>query len=268
MTEGAPVGAPGLGLATTEQLLAREYRVDIASCLQRAWKLFTDNAGMAIVAPILVGAVYIGGALVTGILNMFVPMMGALLSFLYSAPLGAGLLYYFLRIARNESPNLGDLFIGFKKSYLQLVLGAFVQLLASALCLIPAAIAALFMGVFVAMKSGRPLPQGAGTGVIFLFAFLILLAMGGIAYLGTVWTFSTFLIVDKGMGFWGAMQLSRKLVSKAWWWTFLFLIVSGLVYVAGFLVCIVGIVVSAPVFMAMKAYLYDDNFRDLAPQEH
>jgi hypothetical protein len=269
MTEGAPIGgAPGLGLATTEQILAREYRVDIAACLQRAWKLFTDNAGMAIVAPIIIGAVYVAGAVLTSVLNVFVPLLGMFLSFLYSAPLGAGLLYYFVRLARNENASLGDLFIGFKRGYLQLILGALVQMLVSAFCLVPAVTVAFFMGVFVAFKSGRPLPAGAGAGMIGLLAFLALLGIIGIAYLGTIWTFSTYLIVDKGMGFWGAMQLSRRMVSKAWWWTFLFLIVSGLVYLAGALVCGVGLLVSVPVFVAMKAYLYDDNFRDLAPQEH
>jgi hypothetical protein len=72
-------------------------------------------------------------------------------------------------------------------------------------------------------------------------------------------------MIDKVMPFWPAMQLSRKMVSKAWWWTFLFLIVSGLIYAAGALVCGVGLLVSTPVFVAMKAFLYDDNFRDLTP---
>ena len=62
------------------------------------------------------------------------------------------------------------------------------------------------------------------------------------------------------------MQLSRKMVSKAWWGTFLFLVVSFLIYVSGALVCGVGLLVSVPLFVGMKAFLYDDNFRDFAPQ--
>jgi len=99
-----------------------------------------------------------------------------------------------------------------------------------------------------------------------VLGFTVLLGIIGAVYLSTIWTFSTFLMIDKNMGFWPAMQLSRKVVSKAWWWTLLFLIVSGLIYMAGALVCGVGMLVSAPLFVAMKVYLYDDNFRDLAPQ--
>src|SRR3954470_24328449 len=266
MTEGAPVASAGLGYATAEQILGREYRVEIGPCLQRAWKLFTDNAGMAIVAPILIGAAFVGAYAVTLVLNLFIPFLGGFLSLLYSAPLAAGLLYFFLRMARNESPSLGDLFIGFKRNYLQLILGGLVQSLFSVLCFVPVVIAALFMGFSFAFKSGRAITPDMSAAIFAVLGFTGLLALVGLAYLTTIWTFSTYLMIDKVMGFWPAMQLSRRVVSKGWWWTFLFLIVSGLIYVAGALVCVVGLLVSVPLFVAMKAFLYDDNFRNLTPQ--
>ena len=61
------------------------------------------------------------------------------------------------------------------------------------------------------------------------------------------------------------MQLSRKLVSKRIWMTLLFILVAALLTLAGFLACVIGLFVSAPLFLAMKAALYEDNFRDLQP---
>ncbi|HUR45015.1 MAG TPA: GYF domain-containing protein [Candidatus Saccharimonadales bacterium] len=266
MTEGAPQTMGTVGMVSAEQVLAREYRVDIGLCLQRAWKLFTDNAGMAIVAPILVGAVFLAGYAATMVLNLIIPFVGGFLTLLYSAPLGAGLLYYFVRMARGESPAIGDLFVGFRRNYFQLVLGGLVQMVFSGICFIPAIISGVFMGVSFAVKSGRPVTNFGNAGLFGVLGFTVLLGIIGVVYLSTIWTFSTFLMIDKNMGFWAAMQLSRKMVSKSWWWTLLFLIVSGLIYVAGALVCGVGMLVSAPLFVAMKSYLYDDNFRDLAPQ--
>jgi hypothetical protein len=56
------------------------------------------------------------------------------------------------------------------------------------------------------------------------------------------------------------------MVSKRWWMTFLFMFVAGLISGLGALACLVGLLVTVPLYFGMKADLYDTNFRDLAPQ--
>jgi uncharacterized membrane protein len=84
-------------------------------------------------------------------------------------------------------------------------------------------------------------------------------------YVSLLWTFSILLVMDKGYEFWPAMQLSRRMVSRRWWMTFLFLFVSGLISMLGALACFVGLLVTVPLFYGMTAHFYEANFRDLAP---
>ena len=60
------------------------------------------------------------------------------------------------------------------------------------------------------------------------------------------------------------MRLSRRLVSKRWWMTFLFLLVAWIISSAGALACLVGLLVSIPLYCGMRVFFYEDNFRDLA----
>jgi uncharacterized membrane protein len=85
-------------------------------------------------------------------------------------------------------------------------------------------------------------------------------------YLGVLWTFSILLVVDKGYGFWDAMQLSLRAVRRRWWMTLLFLFVTNLIAGVGALFCLVGFLYTAPLANAAKAHLYDENFRDLLPK--
>ena len=61
------------------------------------------------------------------------------------------------------------------------------------------------------------------------------------------------------------MQLSRRFVSKRLWMFLLFLVVGIVFIIAGALACVIGLFLALPLFLAMKVWLYEDNFRDLQP---
>ena len=94
-----------------------------------------------------------------------------------------------------------------------------------------------------------------GAGLLFLV---------GITYVSTIWIYSYYLIMDKNYKFWPAMKLSFRLVHKRWWMTWLLLLVGGIIGGLGVLVCCVGTVVTLPLYLSMIAWLYQDNFGDLA----
>ena len=285
LREGAPMAASGGASINEEQLLSGEYRVELGDCLDRAWKIFTANSGLVIGTTLLIGLVAAVCWGVTMAASLLIPVAGQLVSIFFAGPLMGGYLWFFLRLGRGEQASVGDAFAGLSRHFGSLVMASIVQGLIGFVCMLPFTL----MGVL-----GTRIGQG-GQGAQANFTMLAGLGLAGLVgfavmiYLNTLWSHSLLLIVDKGYKFWPAMELSRKLVRKRWWMTFLFMLVSGLIGgigalagLVGFLVtmplddgrarlvftllaCLMGLLVTMPLYFAMRSILYDDNFRNLQP---
>ncbi len=137
--------------------------------------------------------------------------------------LWGGLYWFFLKLVRGQRGEVGDAFAGFSLGFSQLLLFSLV--------------AQVLMGL----------------------GFLLCLLPG--IYLAVCWMyFSTLLIMDKGMEFWPAMELSRKVVTRHWWSFFGFAILGGLLCLLGLLACGLGLFVAIPVVTAATVYAYQDIF--------
>jgi tRNA A-37 threonylcarbamoyl transferase component Bud32 len=146
----------------------------------------------------------------------------ALVGVVISGPLMGGLCLYFLKKIRGEQAGVGTAFSGFSSAFLPLFLASLVT-------------------------------------TLFTTAGFFCLLLPGI-YLAVAWTFTLALVIDKRLGFWPAMRLSRKMISKHWWKFFGFIIVLSLIKMAGMLVFVVGSLVTAPVALAALMYAYEDIF--------
>ena len=94
-----------------------------------------------------------------------------------------------------------------------------------------------------------------------LVAFLgFIVAIIPMIYLGIGWMFSLSLIIDKQMEFWPAMSASRQMVNKHWWLVFGLMVVCGLINLAGFAACCVGIFFSLPIVFGAMMYAYESIF--------
>ena len=145
-----------------------------------------------------------------------------LIGIVVGGPLSGGLWLYFLKKIRGEPVNVGTAFSGLSVAFVPLFLGGLV------------------------------------TTLLILAGFLCFLLPG--IYLAVAWVFTLMLIADRGLDFWPAMGLSRKVISKHWWKFLWFFIVLGLIELAGLSVCLIGIFVAAPIAMAALAYAYEDIF--------
>ena len=134
-----------------------------------------------------------------------------------------GLDYMFIRRMRGEEVQIGDLFAGFNIALLNLVM---VGLLKWVLTSIGSCCASCPASTWRWDTSSR-----------------------------CRWC------IDKKMDFWPAMEVSRQVVHKHWWSTFLFVIVLAIIVCAGLLVCLVGGLISVPVASAALMYAYEDLFR-------
>jgi hypothetical protein len=220
-------------------LTAGDYELDIGACISRGWELVKSNFWPAVGVSALIFILMIAFGQLTGLVtrpaidgmvrtHQFSP--GAiglvLLVNILAAPVNlifmAGLMKYFLNLARGEEATVGVAFSGFGQMIGQLfLLGLVSSLLAMigyVLCIIP--------GLF----------------------------------LQVAWIFALPLVVDRRMNFWAAMELSRKMVCKHWFIVFAFFIVYSLVVLAGLIACCIGIFISMPIGVAAWVYAYESIF--------
>jgi hypothetical protein len=192
-----------------EEVLARDYRIEIGNCISRGWKLVKSDFWL------LVGASAVAMVIISG---GFIPLVGLILT----GPMMGGLYALYLKKIRGQSASLGNAFTGFSVAFGSL-LGAY---LVSGLL--------TFLGVLLCLVPG--------------------------IYLGISWMFALPLVIDKKMGFWQAMELSRKVITKHWWSMFGFVIVTALLGLLGLLACCVGVFVAAATSVAALMYAYEDIF--------
>jgi len=151
-----------------------------------------------------------------------IPYLGALIGLIIGGPMMGGLYALYLKKIRGQPAQFGDAFIGFSVAFIPLMLAHVVS------------------------------------GLLTVVG-VVLCVLPGI-YLGVSYVFTLPLVIDKKMDFWAAMELSRKTVTKHWWVILGFLIVCGLVAVAGFLACCVGIFVTTAIAQVALLYAYEDIF--------
>ncbi len=251
----------GAGYISAEELLARDYDVQIQGSFRRSWELFSDRPGLTIGVTALIGLLL----MIAGV----IPYLGVLLSVFLTGPLIGGLSLFFIKRARGEAADVNDGFGGFGPKYWSLVLADIVPRILTFLCVLPliAVAAGIFIPFFVAARQGGGMPDAAPV-VLILVGGVVVLGCGLIALgLQTIWLFTIPLVVDKGVDFWTAMQLSRKVVMKHFWWTFLLLLLRLALFVIGTLCCLVGLLITAPWAAGAVAAYYQRVFGDLAPRQ-
>jgi serine/threonine protein kinase len=211
--------------ALAQEVLARDYVLDIGSCLRRGWALvrsdFWPIVGVTALMLTLVGLLgSIGGVFVIDSGGERHHSSG--LALLLAGPIWGGLFLFFLKKIRGERATVETAFLGFKIALLQLFLAGLVTTLL----------------------------KGLG---------FVCLILPGI-YLSVAWLFVLPLVIDKRLDFWPAMQLSLKTINKHWWKFFGLCIVLGLLNLAGLLFCFVGLFVTIPISLAARMYAYEDIF--------
>lgn len=216
-----------------------DYELDIGDCISKGWELVKKNfwpaVGVTALVMLAMGAVnQIFGLFSRSAINemvvqhQFTPGAIAIVIAvtIISAPVytvfTAGLFKYFLKLIRGESAGVGDAFSGFGPSIGQLIVFSVVQM------------------------------------VLLLIGYALCIIPG--IYLSVAWYFAIPLIIDRRMNFWEAMELSRKMVNKHWIIIFAFLIVYGLLALAGMIACCVGIFVTMPIGFAALMYAYETIF--------
>jgi uncharacterized membrane protein len=246
-------GAPATASTPIEEILGRDYTLDIGACISSAWNLMTNNFGVLFAGVLIYFGIEFAMALLGAI-----PFIGPLFSianFVVVGALEGGLFFLLLQVIRRRPASAGDVFEGFRTCFAQLFLGKLVTGLLVGLCMIPAVIVALVVLLPSTMHHRQVTPAQillvVGVGLVCLIPAMVL---------QTNWIFTLPLIIDKKMSFWPAMQASWKMVGKHWWQVFGLVILVALVNVLGFALCCVGLLFTIPVGLGALMYAYETIF--------
>lgn len=251
-----PIGAHSL---LPPDVLTRGYRLDIGECLANAADLLRQNLGVVVGTT----AVYL---LIQAALSGLgaIPFVGPLFSIGSLFVLGqlmAGLYLVVLKTIRRQPADLNDLFLGFKTAYIPLLLCYLLIALGTVTVAVPGAVlAAVPIGIMLHKEAfDLLLAAVACVGLVVMVAPML--------YLAAAWWFGLALVIDKGLGFWQAMEASRKVVNQHWFTVFALLLIVLLLNVVGMMLCCVGTFLTFPLGIAVSMYAYETLFgaRDEQP---
>jgi hypothetical protein len=246
-----------------EELLTRDYPIDIGGCISGGWGTFFQNPWALL-----------GGSLLAWFLLMvatLVPFIGVFAQWFLFGPLIGGVYMLYLTQVRRGSTDVGLIFSAFGPRFWQHVLVYLVQACMQFALTLPL-VGVLFGGAMALGLAGHnkadldQLKTAVGAGAITLVCLIGFATWAVMMAVSILWFFAVPLVADKGYGFWEALQLSRKMVAKHFWWTLLFFLAVGGVSVLGVFACFVGMFISLPVAFAAITLWYENVFGRLRPK--
>ena len=241
-----PGAAPG---DSTEALYARATSRPapaIGEIVGRAWQLVSGNLGL------IVGSTFV--VMVCTVLAGVIPCLGVILGLIVNPVLLGGLYRLLLKVHRGEPAEFGDVFSTFSTSFLPLFLFGLVQGVLTFVAILPGYVL-IFMGTLFAERS-----EGLAL-VVSLLGILLILPL--VIYLFVSWIFASLLIVDRDLGFWEAMELSRKVAARHFFPLLGLAILGWLILMAGALALCIGLLFTVPIFFAMITIAYDELFAEV-----
>lgn len=87
----------------------------------------------------------------------------------------------------------------------------------------------------------------------------VLLIIPGI-YLSVAYMMSFALMIDRNMGVWEALEVSRKAISKHWFKIFFLYLLMGLIFILACLPILIGLIWVLPLFTIVHGILYKIMF--------
>lgn len=231
----------------------RPYSVNIGEWVGCGWAMVQQESTPLVgffVTWTAIDSVFLAGLWLIGLIPIVV--LGPVLN--------AGFAVYTMKMLREQPRTFSDFFDSFR-CFDNIVLCSVMTGLLTLLALLPACMI-LAIG-FWQTKTGR-----ADTFTIMLMIVGSLLAIAGLlasTYLEVSYLFAIHLILDRRVGFWPAMEMSRQVVQRHWWQLWLFTVVLGSLNFAGLLTCGLGLVLTTPLTQCAVTYAYAQVF-GLAPK--
>jgi len=229
-----------------QRIIEEGYEFRFGEYVEAGFQIWKKNiagfTGYAAVTLILIG--FMG----------FIPIIGQLASLLLSPPLLVGFYIVAHRLHRGEAAEFREFFQGFD-FFGPLVLINLVWTFFSLLLLMPMIYPLISnMGaLFDPTETPVLIPEAVPN-----WTFLLLLPW---LYLAIAWHWASQLVVFHGLGFWDAMETSRQIIQRQWFFVFLFFIVLGILSVLGYFALLIGVFFTYPMALCMDYAAFADVTR-------
>jgi hypothetical protein len=243
-----------------EQVLSEGYEFNFGNYMSKGFSLFGNDAAM-----------YLAYALLYLVINMIVgsiPVVSIFGSLALSPALTVGWYIYARNHNLGATRSFNNFFEGFNRNWVQLILQNIITSIfvgvAAAIVIVP-----FFLGSFVDLiahaddleraqgdqeAAMQILSQMLSSGVVMgiLLGGLVALAVA------TLYVYAPMFIVFRNMQFWDAMEASRKVVSKRYIQTMLFMVVLGIMVGLAFILCCLPILAALPIMYIAIYAAYED----------
>jgi hypothetical protein len=250
------------GRWTPDQYRQADVRTPVGEIWELSWNWFWREPG-PLLGYILLGVLLTLAVFVVNIgLSVLIPVVGSLVGFVLQGPVHVGLWYLLLDRYRGGTLNLKNLFRGFGPRFPQLIIFLTVQATVMMAIMVPTMLAlAVMVGIPLAQQvyPDFVVPEWGLLGVL-VSAGICLVGVTLYFYLAIAWLYAPLLVVDKGLDFWPAMQLSRRVAYRHPWGFSWFLLVVSVVAAIGILLLGVGVVLTIPLSLLMLVVGYERQF--------
>lgn len=250
----AASGQPIVATENAEQLLARDHPARVGEWIGEGWRFYWAT-----------WAEITGYTLLTFLLQMaagMIPCLGYFAGIFITPMLYVGLYYYLIKKRRGQPTAINDLFAGFQFFYVPSLVANLLFMLLLMIAFLPIGIAVgalVTAGVFAGFGAPGWTPDFPTSAIVVLAAAILLsLAIG--FYLSTTFLFWPQLVAGHKLGGWDALRVSHRVVRRHLFGMLGFVIVVGLISLAGVLVCGVGAIFSMPLALCCFVVAYDAIF--------
>ena len=226
---------------------ARAKLIDPFDCLGRSFELWKTHFLPLVGVSLLIMAIQF----IIGL----IPLLNLVSGLLLNAVFYGGLYYYYLGKIRGEPREVGDAFAGFSRAFVPLMLAGLLSAALILTVMMPFFGPLLLVFLKAAFSGGHARPDFAGVSIGFIF-----LGMIPLIYLSIAWIFTFVLVIDKGLGPWTAMEVSRRVVTRQWFRVFITVFFGAILAMLGLIGLIIGVIFTIPLMIGATLFAYEDLF--------
>ena len=235
---------------TIQEAIASGYDFDIGTVISDGWASLKGFQSKCILAGLIAFAIFFALGLILALVFGSESQAGEGIGNFISTGLqyifGAGFALMALNHLRNEEVEVNQVFAGFSKAgpILLFLLVFFLILIVS---MIPGFIIMFLLGL-----------TGSKIGIVLGVIALIIPIM----YLGLSYSMTYWIIIDHPeVGFWEAMEGSRKLITQHWFKYLGLTLVLGIINMIGALLLLIGLFWTIPASLLVMGHVYKAMFR-------
>jgi GYF domain 2 len=253
------------GQWTPDQYRQADLRTPVGEIWERSWSWFWREPGSLLGYTALGLLLFLIVIILNAVLNVLLPVVGSLFGLALIGPVNVGLWYLLLERYRGRALDLKNLFRGFGPRFPQLMIFHLLQSIVMLVIFVPTMLALVLMIGIPLIQRAFPevfVPEWSLVGILAA-AVISLVGVSLYFYVAIAWLYAPLLILDKGLDFWPAMQLSRRVANRHPWGFSWFLLVVSVVAAFGALLLGVGVLLTVPLSLLMVVVAYERQFGQL-----